>query len=316
MARPRSIWPARERFISQAASRRSPSPWPAACAAAAARSHTAPRRSSHRARPRPRRAASRRCRPDRLRYSALPSARSPALRPCGAEPGAGGLPRRELPRCRSAGVRSWPTSACRPAWCRRGLAAPSARRRPTGAPLGEGNSTFLSFSAAESANVREAGAGRLRSRPTPTSRAGSGRRTTARLGELSSVLRARACWPLSTRVVPGASGRADLVELATPLTFERYTGRPRGLVGGVPQSPGTRGLRAHRIAAASPGWCLCGDTDVPRPEHRRRDALGVAAARAPAAQFSFSSIRSLNFGRRRRIARGSPRRSSRARRRR
>jgi phytoene dehydrogenase-like protein len=81
-------------------------------------------------------------------------------------------------------------------------------------------------------------------------------------------------------VVPGAWERADVIDSATPHTFAGYTGRSRGLVGGLPQTPAYANLRAlsHRSGVA--GLMLCGDSAFPGQSTVGASLSGVAAANA------------------------------------
>jgi phytoene dehydrogenase-like protein len=84
------------------------------------------------------------------------------------------------------------------------------------------------------------------------------------------------------RVVPGAIARATVLEAGTPLTFQEYTGRARGLVGGLPQTPAraTYGALSHRTPVAN--LFLCGDTAFPGQSTVGATISAVAAARAAA----------------------------------
>ncbi len=53
------------------------------------------------------------------------------------------------------------------------------------------------------------------------------------------------------------------MEPADPLTFARYTGRRRGLVGGLPQTAARAVLGAFGHATPVPGLAVCGDTTFP-----------------------------------------------------
>ncbi len=147
------------------------------------------------------------------------------------------------------------------------------------APLGEGNTTFLSFSEAD-AKRRARNGGRAITISTHTDIArwerahanGTTARERARMGAL--LLAAL------DRVVPGASQRAELVELADPHTFARYTARPRGLVGGTPQTTATANLRALSHTSGVAGLLLAGDTVFPGQSTVGASLSGVAAARA------------------------------------
>jgi C-3',4' desaturase CrtD len=147
------------------------------------------------------------------------------------------------------------------------------------APLGEGNTVFLSFSGAGEAG-RARGGGRAVTISTHTDVAGWERAFTdgsyaERKATYASRLRAAL-----ERVVPGAWERAEVIELATPHTFAAYTGRGRGLVGGVPQTPAAANLRALSHRSGIAGLTLCGDTVFPGQSTVGASLSGVAAAGA------------------------------------
>ncbi len=147
------------------------------------------------------------------------------------------------------------------------------------APPGEGNTAFLSFSGpGETGRARDGG--RALTISTHTDVAGWERafhdgayeqRKIAYGGRLRAALE---------RVLPGAWDRARFVELATPHTFERYTGRSRGLVGGAPQTPWAASLGAFSHRSGVPGLFLAGDTVFPGQSTVGASLSGVAAARA------------------------------------
>jgi phytoene dehydrogenase-like protein len=68
---------------------------------------------------------------------------------------------------------------------------------------------------------------------------------------------------LARRVYPDL-GRAPVVyEVATPRTYERFTGRPRGAVGGVRQRLANSNQHAVPHALGVAGFWLAGDTTWP-----------------------------------------------------
>ena len=146
-------------------------------------------------------------------------------------------------------------------------------------PLGDGNSSFVSFS--EAGDVRRArNGGRAVTLSTHADiarfeRAHASGTTAALVAGYQAALLAAL-----DRVVPGASARATLVESATPHTFARYTGRVRGLVGGVPQTPqnGIFGGFGHRTPID--GLYLAGDTAFPGQSTVGASLSGFNAARA------------------------------------
>lgn len=147
------------------------------------------------------------------------------------------------------------------------------------APLGEGNSTFLSFSA-PGERGRAPALGRAITISTHTDVALWER--AAREGRSAALRRAyeRRLLDALDRVVPGASGRAAVIENGTPQTFARYTGRLRGLVGGLPQTPGLANLRALSHRTPVDGLYVCGDTIFPGQSTVGATLSGAAAARA------------------------------------
>jgi len=151
-------------------------------------------------------------------------------------------------------------------------------------PPGEGNTVFLSFSGpGERGRARDGGRALTVSTHTDVAaweRAfhdGSYAERKAQLGaRLAAVVE---------RVVPGAWTRAAFVELATPHTFAHFTGRGRGLVGGVPQTPWTASLGAQSHHSGVSGLLLAGDTVFPGQSTVGASLSGVAAARAAGASF-------------------------------
>lgn len=133
---------------------------------------------------------------------------------------------------------------------------------PYGTPLGEGATAFVSFSPAQDA-ARARNGGRAVTISTHTDVA-RWERAYARGNDaaLKAEYRTRLLAALD-RVLPGAAASATLVECGTPATFERYTGRPRGLVGGTPQTPRTANLRAFGHRTPVRGLYVCGDGTFP-----------------------------------------------------
>ena len=152
-------------------------------------------------------------------------------------------------------------------------------------PLGEGNTVFCSFSGpGEDARAREGGRALTMSTHTDVAaweRAFSdgsySRRKTVYAKRLQAALE---------RVVPGAWSRARFVDLATPHTFAHFTGRARGLVGGVPQTPWSASLGAFSHRSGIPGLVLAGDTVFPGQSTVGASISGVAAARAAGARWA------------------------------
>jgi phytoene dehydrogenase-like protein len=145
--------------------------------------------------------------------------------------------------------------------------------------LGEGNSAFLSFSeAGDTGRARNGGRAVTLSTHADVARF---ERAYAD-GTLPQLVAQyeRALLAALDRVVPGASARAVFVESATPHTFARYTGRLRGLVGGVPQTPDHAVLGAFGHRTPLGGLFLCGDTAFPGQSTVGASLSGFNAARA------------------------------------
>jgi C-3',4' desaturase CrtD len=68
---------------------------------------------------------------------------------------------------------------------------------------------------------------------------------------------------LARRVYPELGRRAVVYEVATPRTYERFTRRPRGAVGGVRQTLANSNQRAVPHHVGVPGFWLAGDTTWP-----------------------------------------------------
>lgn len=151
--------------------------------------------------------------------------------------------------------------------------------RDADAPLGEGNSTFLSLSPpGEAARARNGGRAVTISTHTDVARweraFDEGRDAALRQRYGAELLAAL------DRVVPGAAARAEMIAFATPHTFARYTGRSRGLVGGVPQTVAFANLRAQTHRSGIEGLVLAGDTVFPGQSTVGASISGAAAADA------------------------------------
>ena len=166
-----------------------------------------------------------------------------------------------------------------------------------GRPLGEGASAFISLSSRDE-RFRARGGGRALTLSTHTDVARWER--AVRRDEVAALRRTyeKRLFDALERALPGVAAAAEVVETGTPLTFLHYTGRPRGLVGGVPQTSAFANLRAVSHVSGIAGLALCGDTTFPGQSTVGATLSGIAAARAVAGpQFSLSSSRSRNFGR-------------------
>jgi phytoene dehydrogenase-like protein len=146
-------------------------------------------------------------------------------------------------------------------------------------PLGEGNTTFLSFSGeGERHRARNGGRAVTISTHTDVARWERAQRD-GTIEVLRKTYAARLLGALE-RVLPGASGRALFAESATPATFARYTGRRRGLVGGLPQTPETATTNAFSAQTPVRGLYLCGDTTFPGQSTVGTSLSGLNAALA------------------------------------
>jgi phytoene dehydrogenase-like protein len=68
---------------------------------------------------------------------------------------------------------------------------------------------------------------------------------------------------LARRVYPDLGRRPIVAEFATPRTYERFTHRPRGAVGGFRQALGNSNQHAIPHESDLPGFWLAGDTTWP-----------------------------------------------------
>ncbi len=68
---------------------------------------------------------------------------------------------------------------------------------------------------------------------------------------------------LARRIYPALGRDAVVYEVATPRTYERFTGRPRGAVGGVRQTLANSNQRAVPHDIGVPGYWLAGDSTWP-----------------------------------------------------
>jgi phytoene dehydrogenase-like protein len=68
---------------------------------------------------------------------------------------------------------------------------------------------------------------------------------------------------IARKVHPNLGRSARVLEFATPVTYGRFTGRPRGAVGGVRADPSRSNQRAVSQRTGVPGFHLAGDTTWP-----------------------------------------------------
>ncbi len=144
---------------------------------------------------------------------------------------------------------------------------------------GEGNTAFVSLSAPGEPDRAPKG-GRAMTISTHTDVAAWERaRRDGSFGERRAMLQAKLLQALE-RAIPGAGERFEVLESGTPATFEHYTGRARGLVGGIPQTTSFAGLRSLSHRTPLRGLYLCGDSAFPGQSTVGATISGVAAARA------------------------------------
>jgi C-3',4' desaturase CrtD len=128
-------------------------------------------------------------------------------------------------------------------------------------PLGNGNNLFISVSAPEDVDSAPAGhrAVMISTHCDLEDWEGLGpaeyRRRKAVAGD--RLIR------LARRVYPELGRRAVVCEVATPRTYERFTRRPRGAVGGVRQTLANSNQHALPHDSGVPGFWLAGDTTWP-----------------------------------------------------
>ena len=96
------------------------------------------------------------------------------------------------------------------------------------------------------------------------------------------------------RVIPGLREAAELVLPGTPLTFERFTSRPDGWVGGFPQTHlfRTRGVRVR------PGIWMVGDSVFPGQSVAATALSGLRVGRAIHVEAAHLDRKSMSSGRR------------------
>jgi C-3',4' desaturase CrtD len=145
-------------------------------------------------------------------------------------------------------------------------------------PLGEGNSVFVSLSPADEAGRAPAGhrAATLSTHtavgPWWAAREASPAAYEERKAEYAERLLAAA-----ERALPGLRAAVRLALPGTPITFERFTRRPGGMVGGFPQ---TSLLTARGPGTGLPNVWLTGDSVFPGQSTAGVTLSGMRVARA------------------------------------
>jgi C-3',4' desaturase CrtD len=129
------------------------------------------------------------------------------------------------------------------------------------APLGDGNNMFVSVSAPDDTDSAPAGYRAVMISTHCELAPWDGLTLDAyreRKREIGDRLIA-----LARRVYPELGQNAVVYEVATPRTYERFTGRPQGAVGGVRQTLANANQRAIPHDVGVPGYRLVGDSTWP-----------------------------------------------------
>ncbi|HEV8193523.1 MAG TPA: NAD(P)/FAD-dependent oxidoreductase [Ktedonobacterales bacterium] len=129
------------------------------------------------------------------------------------------------------------------------------------APLGDGNNMFVSVSAPGDTLSAPAGH-RAVMLSTHTNLEGWEELSSADYSARKHAIGERLV-TLARRVYPNLGERPLVYEVGTPATYERYTRRPRGAVGGVRLTLANANQHAVPHATGTPGFWLAGDTTWP-----------------------------------------------------
>jgi phytoene dehydrogenase-like protein len=130
-----------------------------------------------------------------------------------------------------------------------------------GQPLGEGNNMFISVSGPHDTESAPAGH-RAVMISTHCELAPWEGLSEEEYQHRKAALGARLI-SLAQRVYPSLGQRAVVYEVGTPRTYERFTLRPRGAVGGIRQSLANANQRALPHDIGVPGFWLAGDWTWP-----------------------------------------------------
>lgn len=128
-------------------------------------------------------------------------------------------------------------------------------------PLGDGNNMFISVSA--SGDTASAPPGHRAVMISTHCRLDDWERLGVEEYAQRKQMMGERLVELARRVYPELARRALVYEIATPRTFERFTGRPRGAVGGVRQTLANANQHAVPHDIGVPGFWLVGDTTWP-----------------------------------------------------
>lgn len=121
------------------------------------------------------------------------------------------------------------------------------------APFVEGNHLFVSVSGADEERAPDG-----RRTATVSTHVAMDRVTPERVARIQAHMRAGLA-----SLAPSLSAGVEREMTASPRTFERFTGRHRGLVGGVPRRFGLQGYRDLWPSPVAPELYLVGDTVFP-----------------------------------------------------
>ena len=137
--------------------------------------------------------------------------------------------------------------------------------RRYGEPLGEGNTAFISLHPAHDTSRAPAGQRAV----TISTHTRVGPWWAARAAGQTAYRERKARWAedlitAAERVLPGLRGHIRYQQAGTPVSFQRYTRRERGMVGGLGQRPTQSGFRSLGARATGvPGLWLVGDSTFP-----------------------------------------------------
>lgn len=128
-------------------------------------------------------------------------------------------------------------------------------------PLGNGNNMFISVS--DPGDTSSAPAGHRTVMISTHCDLDSWEGLSAEEYQARKDAAGRRLLSLARRVYPNLGARAVVYEVATPRTYERFTSRPRGAVGGFRQTLANSNLHAIPHDLGVPGFWLAGDNTWP-----------------------------------------------------
>jgi phytoene dehydrogenase-like protein len=128
-------------------------------------------------------------------------------------------------------------------------------------PLGDGNNMFISVS--DSGDTASAPPGHRAVMISTHCNLESWERLSPESYQARKQAAGRRLIDLARRVYPRLGECPVVYEVATPRTFERFTSRPRGAVGGIRQTLANSNQRAIPHDLGVPGFWIAGDTTWP-----------------------------------------------------